>query len=179
MANIRNITPFRPGTPLSQYIGAGSTDDLLVGATLTLTDQAAFTIPGIGIPGNLSILQVPEIVIPTTQSTSPFVRFVNLSSDVPPLNVSDQNGSTIFQNVGYKDYSLYHRMNPGDYTLHFNASASGLKLFDDLDVQLKPGMLYSLYTIGYDTDGESVGDGDGEKRRAILIPDGQFEKTPA
>ena len=168
-----------PGNITFTIYRAGSTDDLIGIVNMTLPDKSAFTISGIGVPDKLGILQVPETAIPTSPSTMPFLRFVNLSSDVPPLDVSVQNGSTIFQNVGYKDYSLYHRMKPGDYTLSFTSAASGLKLFNDLDVQLQPGTLYSVYTIGYNAVGKADGDVDGAKRGVILMPEGMYPKSPA
>ncbi len=70
----------------------------------------------------------------------------------------------IFQNVGFKDQTIYHRMEPGNYTLQFKSSASGLKMFEDLPIKLAPGALYTVYTIGYNTD--------DSKRKAILVQDG-------
>ena len=55
--------------------------------------------------------------------------------------------------------------------MSFTSAASGLKLFDDLNVQLQPGMLYSVYTIGYN--------GSDAKRHVVIIPDGLYPKSPA
>jgi hypothetical protein len=142
---------------------AGTNEELIGIIPSILPDKSAFTIAGIGVPEKLGILQIPETAQPKSTNNYSFLRFVNLSSDVPPLNLSLQNGPTIFENVGFKGYSIYHRMAPGDYTINLTSASSGLDIYNDINVRLEPGKLYTLYTIGYDVN--------NIKRGTVLLND--------
>ena len=142
------------------------TNEMAAFATFTLPPNSAYTIAGIGLFPNNQIIRKLDPYPPMATNTTSFLRFVNFSSDVPPVNVSLQNGNTLFQNIAYKENSDYIRMQPGNYTLSFTSSSSGVPLFNDLNIQLLPAIQYSLYAIGYNAD--------NIKRSVILTPDGLY-----
>ncbi len=120
-----------------------------------------FTIAATGFPGRIELIQVPDTLPPPQSNTSSFLRFVNLASDAPPLDLALENGQTILQNIAYKDISLYRRLTPGAHTLTFSVSASGLRI---LPIELEPATLYTVYTIGFSND--------SAQRRVVVLPDG-------
>lgn len=167
-----NITEYQKvpsGNVVFTLYRAGSKDDLIGIVNMNLPESNYFTLAGVGIPSKLGVVQVQDTVPTPSPSNYSFLRFYNLASDVPPLDVMLDDRQMIFQNIGFKESSQYHRISPGDYTLEFISSASGLQMFPLIDIRIDPGMLYTIYTIGYYSD---------EGRRQILIaPDGIYNIT--
>ena len=163
---ISNYYPFFPGNVTFTGILV-ETNEMVGFATFTLPPNSAYTNAGIGIyPNSLQIIQQTDPYPPTTAKTISFLRFVNLSSDVPPVNVLYKNGIILFQTIAYKENSYYIRMLPGNYTLSFTSAASGAPLFSDLKINLSPNIQYSLYAIGHNTD--------STKHSVILTPDSLY-----
>lgn len=155
-----------PGNVTFTVYPTGSTDDVIGLISLNIPDKSAFTIAGIGLPGKVGIIQIPEANPPISPTKMSFVRFMNIAPDMPPLNIVVKDGPTIFENIGYKDISIYHRMPPGNYTLQFLSSASGLKMLNNLDVTLEPGKIYTVYAFGYDEE--------GGQHKTVLVPEGMY-----
>jgi hypothetical protein len=152
---------YKPGkiTVQGRVIETGEMKGL---ATFILPENSVVTIAGIGVNSDKAkILQIPDAYPVNKSDTMSYLRFINLSSDVPPVDVK-LNNTTIFQNIEYREITEYHKFNPGDYTLGFDSSASGIPLFNNLNVSLQPGNVYTVYTIGNNEDGE---------RKAALITD--------
>jgi hypothetical protein len=129
-----------------------------------LPGASIFTIAATGFPGRIELIQVPDTLPPPQSNTSSFLRFVNLASDAPPLDLALENGQTILQNIAYKDISLYRRLTPGAHTLTFSVSASGLRILPFQPIELEPATLYTVYTIGFSND--------SAQRRVVVLPDG-------
>lgn len=154
------------GNVLFTFYRAGSTDELLGIITVNIPESSIFTVAGIGIPGRLELLQIPDTVPPPQSGTSSFLRFVNLSTDVPPLDLTVDNTQEILQNMSYKDTSVYRRLTPGSHTVDLTSSASGLRIFPTISIDLDPSKLYTLYAIGFNSD--------RSQRETVLLPDGFF-----
>lgn len=147
------------------------TDDLIGAINLTMPVSGILTIAGIGVPDRLGVLQIPDIIPPQMTNEWSFMRFVNLASDVPPLDVLFDGERILFQNTSFKDITIHRRLMPGEHRLTFLSASSGLRMLPDVTVQLEPGMFYTVYTIGYNTDGDTRG--------IILLPDGVLMGTQA
>jgi hypothetical protein len=152
---------FKPGnlTLQGRFVDSGESTGIGI---VVIPGNSTYTIAGIGMyPNKVKILQIPDAYPIDKSDPMSYLRFVNLSSDIPPVNVK-LNESNLFQNVAYKEITEYRQITPGDYTLSFDSSASGIPLFGELEVSLQPGKVYTVYTIGNNTTGE---------RRVELITD--------
>lgn len=152
------------GNVLLTFYRTGTNDDLIGIVNMNLPSGSVFTVAGIGFPGRLELIQVPDTVPPPQTGMTSFLRFVNLASDAPPLDLTIDSVQTILQNTAYKDISLYRRLTPGAHTLEFSSSASGLRLLPLFPIDLNPAMLYTVYLIGFSS-------GDAE-RKILLLPEG-------
>lgn len=166
-----DVTPYLKlpaGNVLITIYRTGTNDDLIGILNVNLPEGSIFTVVGIGFPSRLEVLQVPDTVPPPQSGTSSFLRFVNLASDAPPMDLTVDGMQTILQNVAYKDISLYRRLTPGEHILDFSASASGLRILPPFPIDLDPAMLYTVYIVGFN-------DGENADREIVILTDGLLE----
>lgn len=125
----------------------GETVMPVVETEVNLQPNYAFTGAVIGTLPDLSLLPIPDPANPNNYGTA-CVRFVHLSPNAPAVDVTLQNGSMLFKDVKYKDYTLYVCGPPGTYTLQVKAAGTDKVALTVSDVQLMANNYYSIYAIG-------------------------------
>jgi hypothetical protein len=77
-----------------------------------------------------------------------YVRFVNLSSNSPPLDVVISGGARLFQNVGYTTRTRYVPIDSGTYVFQLRPSGSSRQGLTMSPVSFDRGTSYTLYAVG-------------------------------
>ncbi|MDF2686074.1 MAG: hypothetical protein K0S55_1255, partial [Clostridia bacterium] len=77
-----------------------------------------------------------------------YVRFVHLSPNAPAVDVTLANGTKLFENVKYKNYTNYIIVDSGNYTLLVKPSGSNQTVLTIPNIYLSPRMIYSIYAVG-------------------------------
>jgi len=77
-----------------------------------------------------------------------FVRFFHFSPNAPRVDITLTDGTKIFNDVGYKEYSNFISVDPGVYTLQVRPAGSQDVVLTIPNVQLLPGAYNSVYAIG-------------------------------
>lgn len=167
---LTNYLPIMPGSYNIQVYPTGEHTNPVINTTLTVPQNSAFTVAAIGKLSEISLLPIPEIYmsqLPMGMTDKSYVRFVHLSPNAPAVDITLPDGTKIFENVPYKQYTDYIVVNPGNYTLQVRPAGSNQVVLSIPNVSLLPGMIYSVYAVGLV--------GDKPPLETIISVDGNYQ----
>jgi hypothetical protein len=141
----------------------GQTSDPVIFTNLSIPAGTIYTIAATGLLANLALYPIPEEYSPPANGRNSYVRFIHLSPDAPPVDVFLPNGSRIFGDVEYEEFTAYTRLNPGEYTLQVRPVGMDQAVLTVPNVKLSPGEIYSIYAVGLVGDEPSL--------EALLVSD--------
>lgn len=166
---LTNYLPIIPGNYQIQVYPAGNQTNAVIDTNVTIPQNGAFTLAAIGELSNISLMPIPEMympVIPMGMENASFVRFVHLSPNAPAVDITLTDGTKLFENVSYTQFTDYIRVNPGTYTLQVRPTGSNQVVLTIPDVYLMPGMIYSVFAVGLV--------GDTPPLEAVIAADGEY-----
>lgn len=135
-----------PGNYNIKVYSTGEKTNPLIDARTYIPENNVFNIAIIGISPNIGLLGIPE---PTSSPNfgRSCVRFVHLSPNTSALDIAS-NGTKIFSNVSYKNYTVYACMPAGEYTFQVYPAGGNDILLTIPNVQLEPNRYYTIYAVG-------------------------------
>ena len=145
---LTNYIPVKPGSYKIQIFAAGQQMNPVISTTATIPAQSALTLAAIGTLSNIELMAISEVYMPTNIAQKSFIRFVHLSPNAPAVDIVNDNGTKLFENVSYKTYTNYIAVAPGRYTLMVKPTGTDQTVLTIPNVHLMSGMLYSIYAVG-------------------------------
>ena len=167
---LTNYLPIIPGNYQIQVYPAGNQTNAVIDTNVTIPQDSVFTIAAAGELSNISLMPFPEMFTPNMpmgmRNTS-YVRFVHLSPNAPAVDITLTDGTKLFENVSYTQFTDYIAVNPGAYTLQVRPAGSNQVVLTIPDVSLMPGAIYSIYAVGLI--------GDAPPLEAVIAADGEYQ----
>lgn len=150
-----NYFQLSPGAHTVNFTTASSTD-ALISKSISLEANKAYSLFLINKSTALDYLQVPDQINNPT-STKAFIRFINLSPDAPALNLNVKDVATaLISDQAYKTVSSFIETEAKSYTFQLKNKSNGNTVGEnDLTVELKAGITYTIMAVGMVTAGEA------------------------
>lgn len=103
----------------------------------------------IGKPANAEYFTVKDQLGSITSSKA-FVRFINLSSDAPSLDLTEKDGDVIISNNAYKTASAFKEIDPKSYVLQFKITNTETEMERGTleTFEFKAGISYTVIAAG-------------------------------
>jgi len=110
-----------------------------------------YTVSAIGLLPNIDLLLVPEpkIMNPTNNA---YIKFAHLSPNAGAVDIALPNGTILFKNISYKEFTDYIQVPAGTYTLIARPTGTTTTALYIPNVILKPQRFYTVYAIGLIND---------------------------
>lgn len=125
---------------------AGGGEPLFEGVII-LDEGDQFTGAIISQDGNIEFQLIPEPRQDRERWLS-YLRFVHLSPNAPNVDVTFENGTPLFRNVGYREFTRYRAVDPDIYTLQLREAGTDNVLLTITDVWALSLNQISLYAVG-------------------------------
>jgi len=116
---------------------------------VTLERGNTFTAFAVNTFDNIELVVYRDSISSTSTGKS-YVRFINLSPDADPINVSGTT-QTFATGLAFKQATPFIEVTAGDYDLTFKDTATQDTLVQDNAVALRAGKIYTIYTKGFTT----------------------------
>lgn len=145
----KGFTPFSYGENATQKIDvykAGTNTNPIIRTTIKLPAEQIFTIAITGNKGEEALLSIEEDITQRPSKESAISRIVNLSPDLPEVDVNF-NGNPTAANISYRDETLYEYFEPGEYTITVEESITENPVVES-KFEYKVERIYSIYIIG-------------------------------
>ncbi len=138
----------------------------VISAIIQILPNTSSTIAFVGMLSEI----MPHIIrgeyMPRIDRNKVYIRFVHLSPDAPPVDITLPDGTKIFEDVEFTEATDYIEVDPGNYAVQVRLAGTDTPVLSLPSVVLKPGIVNSVYAVGL------VG---GEPRlEALLITDSTY-----
>jgi len=131
-----------------QVFPAGETVNPVFTTNLTVPPRSCFIVAAVGELANFSLLPIMEVYMPMVDKRSSYVRFAHLSPNAPAVDIALPDGTVLFSNVGYQEFTEYISVAPGNYTLQVKLAGNGQVVLTVPNVKLMPGTIYTVFAVG-------------------------------
>jgi len=125
----------------------GQNVNSIIDSPISLPSGFAYNIAAIGSFPNIMLYAIPEPTVPQNFGRA-CVRLINLSPNSPLIDIRVQDGTKIFSNVKYEDYTTYACIPPGTYTFRVIPTGTNDAILTIPNVQLMPNKYYAIYVVG-------------------------------
>ncbi|MCH5139155.1 DUF4397 domain-containing protein [Clostridiaceae bacterium UIB06] len=139
--------PLPAGNYNIKVYSSGTKVNPIIDSPIDLPPGFAFNVAIIGYFPNITLYGIPEPTAPQNFGRA-CIRFINLSPNAPALDLRVQDGTKIFSNVKYEDYTTYACIPPGNYTFRLIPTGTTGALLTIPNIQLMPNKYYSIYAVG-------------------------------
>ncbi len=123
-----------------------STDQPIISGSIDLEEGQMLTIAAIGNIGDLGLLVISDHVDKEVIPDKSAFRIVQLSPNLPPVNVLVNNKSLV-EGLEYKQNISYVDARPGQYTMDLYLAENNILVLS-FGAVLKPNRIYTMYIVG-------------------------------
>ncbi|MGK0465918.1 MAG: hypothetical protein ACJAX4_001201 [Clostridium sp.] len=126
---------------------AGTKTSPVLSKNLFVPPGKVYTVAAIGLLPNIDLLPIPESEIMDTKNMV-HIKFAHLSPNAPPVDIALSDGTILFKNVSYKEFTDYIKVPAGTYTLEARPTGTKTTVLYVPNIRLKAGRSYTVYAVG-------------------------------
>jgi len=145
---LTNYVAVKPGEYSIQVFPAGEKANPVITTMLTVPPKSSLTIAAVGKLADIELLPIMEVYMPMVDKRSSYITFAHLSPDAPAVDITLPDGTKLFSDVSFKEYTNYVAVNPGTYTLQVKPAGQNQVVLTVPSVKLSPGTIYTVYAVG-------------------------------
>lgn len=145
---ITNYLSVPPGTYKVDIYPAGQRMNPVISTDLSVMPNTVSTIAAVGNLADIDLLVIKEEYMPKINREKSYVRFVHLSPNAPAVDITLPDGTKLFENVAFTEYTDYIETEPGTYTLQVKPAGSNQVVLTVPNVKLMPGTINTAYAVG-------------------------------
>ncbi len=120
----------------------------VIDADVTFRQDSSYSIFAINDVNNIEPLVVmDDLTAPA--SGNAHARFFHLSPDAPAVDITTDDGTMVFANYSFRDYSAFTPLPAGDYDLQVRAAGTSTVVLDLAPITLSDGMIYTIFAKGF------------------------------
>lgn len=138
---------------------AGTTENPVISQVLKIDDSDIYTVAATGNLDDLSLIVIEDSISQQPFDMYSFFRVIHLSPDAPAVDVL-VNDKTTFEDIEFREGSMYQGVSPGQYRVEIVLNSDGTIVLP-LKVTLKPNRIYTLYAVGNASDLKVIQSVDG------------------
>jgi len=131
-----------------QVFPAGETVNPVITTNITVPAKGCFTVAAVGVLENISLLPFVEVYMPMVDKRSAYIRFAHLSPNAPAVDIALPDGTVLFSDIQYQEYTDYINVAPGNYTLQVKLAGGDDVVLTVPNVKLLPGTIYTVFAVG-------------------------------
>lgn len=126
---------------------AGSTTTV-IDATLTLQAESSYSIFAIDEVSSIEpLVLVDDLTAPAAGMSH--VRFIHLSPDAPAVDITLPDGTIVFGNKSFRDYTDFTPLNAGTYDLQVRLAGTSTVVLNLPGIVLENGKIYTVFAKGF------------------------------
>ena len=143
-----NYVPVKPGEYAIQVYPTGQKSTPVIDTKYTVPTKSRLTLAAVGKLADIGLLPIMEMYMKMVDNRRSYIRFAHLSPNAPAVDITLPNGTKLFSDVSYKQYTDYINVPSGNYTLQVRPAGSDQVVLTVPNVKLSPDTVYSVYAVG-------------------------------
>lgn len=128
-------------------VNASGTSTTVINADLNLEADMAYTVFATDVLNDITPLVLQDnLATPATGKAH--VRFVHLSPDAPPVDITLTDGTVVFGNKAFREYTSFTPLDAGTYNLQVRLAGTSTVVLNLPGIQLTAGKIFTVFAKG-------------------------------
>lgn len=144
-------------------VNVTGTSTTVIEGNINFTKDKSYSIFAVNSVANIEPL-VLEDNLAAPASGKAHVRFIHLSPDAPPVDITLADGTVVFGNISFKGFTAFTPLDAGTYNLQVRLAGTSTVVLDLGNITLTSGEIYTAYARGF-----VAGVGDQQLGAAIIV----------
>ncbi len=129
-------------------VNVSGTSTTVIEANLDLSADANYSVFAIDEVSQITALVVQDDLTPPASGNA-HVRFLHLSPDAPAVDITLTDGTVVFGNNSFKDFTTFTPLTAGSYDLQVRAAGTSTVVLQLPGIVLEDGKIYSVFAKGF------------------------------
>lgn len=125
----------------------GQRQNPVIDRDIRIPPSGIYTVAAINKLSDITLYPILDTPMPLPNGTV-YLRFIHLSPGAPNVDVRLANGTTLFEDVAYKEVTDYIPVNPGTYAFNVYPTGTDDSVLYVPNATLKANRFYSVYAVG-------------------------------
>lgn len=139
--------PLNPGVYNIKLYPTGQRQTPVIDRDLRVPPNGIYTVAAINKLSDIMLYPILDTPMPIP-SGMVYVRFIHLSPGAPNVDVKLADGTTLFEDVKYKEVTDYILVSPGTYAFNVYPTGADQSILYVPNQTLKANRFYSIYAVG-------------------------------
>lgn len=139
-------------------VNVTGTETTVIEADLNLEGMSNYSVFAVDQVANLSPLVIVDDLTAPAKGNA-HLRFIHLSPNAPPVDITTTDGTIVFGNYAFKDYSEFTPIPAGSYDLQVRLAGTDTIVLELNGIALSDGNIYTVFAKGLvgGTDNQALG----------------------
>ena len=139
-------------------VNVTGTATTVIEADLTLDADVNYSVFAVDAVANLAPLVVVDDLTPPASGNA-HVRFIHLSPDAPSVDITTTDGTVVFGNYEFKEFSNFTPLPAGSYDLQVRLAGTTTIVLELPGIAVSDGNIYTVFAKGFvaGTDAQALG----------------------
>lgn len=144
-------------------VNVSGTSTTVIEGNINFVKDKAYSIFAVNSAANIEPL-VLEDNLAAPASGKAHVRFIHLSPDAPAVDITLADGTVVFGNISFKEFTAFTPLDAGTYNLQVRLAGTSTVVLDLGNITLTSGEIYTAYARGF-----VAGVGEQQLGAAIIV----------
>lgn len=129
-------------------VNVTGTNTTVIEANLSLVQNTAYSVFAVDSVSKIgAVVLTDDLSTPATGKAH--VRFVHLSPDAPAVDITLANGTVVFPNRAFKEFTAFTPLDAGTYNLQVRVAGTSTVALDLPGITLQAGKIYTVFAKGF------------------------------
>lgn len=129
-------------------VNVANTSITAIDVTLNYASNQSYTVFAVDSVANISAIRLEDdLSVPAAGNAH--VRFVHLSPNAPAVDITLTNGTVVFGNKAFKEFTAFTPLPAGSYDLQVRVAGTSTVVLDLPGIALQDGKIYTVFAKGF------------------------------
>lgn len=144
-------------------VNVSGTSTTVIEGNINFAKDKSYSIFAVNSAANIELLLL-EDNLAAPASGKAHVRFIHLSPDAPAVDITLADGTVVFGNLSFKEFTAFTPLDAGTYNLQVRLAGTSTVVLDLGSITLTSGEIYTAYARGF-----VAGVGEQQLGAAIIV----------
>ena len=129
-------------------VNVAGTSNTVIEANLNLMKDINYSVFAVNSVSNIEAIVIEDDLTSPAQGKA-HVRFIHLSPDAPAVDITLTNGTVVFGNKSFKEFTVFTPLDAGSYDFEVRVAGTNTVALDLPSITLEAGKIYTVFAKGF------------------------------
>ena len=129
-------------------VNVTGTTTTVIDANIDFMKDKNYSVFAVNSVANIESILIEDDLANPAQGKA-HVRFIHLSPDAPPVDVTLTDGTVVFGNKSFKEFTAFTPLDSGSYDLEVRVAGTATVALDLPVINIEAGKIYTVFAKGF------------------------------